>query len=383
MEICYSMFNAPFTTMLSFSTLLVFITIALCYLFKLQWQRHLTTIFSPLGDQWRKIKRVMVREIHRWLHEKRFEEADDLVRYILNQWKNGDEGGLVDLRLVAQHNCCNVSRKLIFNRRYLGEGKADGGPGFEEEEYVDVIFACVIHIYSFCISDYLPFLRYLNLVLEKYKNPIIDGRIQQWRVGNKHEPQDLLDVLVSLTDDDDAPLLSANEIKAEVNVHLSYSFAEMLNNPKMLKKAKEELDNVVGKDRLVQESDFPQLNRIKACAREAFRLHPIVPFSPPHVISKLTFKFKLEHHLQDCNKGKVVLAGPDLRLFTFSRGRRGCPGVLLGSLMTIMMFARLLQGFNRNIPTNLETIDLCQGRGVPFLAKPLLAVAKLKLKYSD
>ncbi|MFQ6663186.1 hypothetical protein Gotur_030797 [Gossypium turneri] len=89
---------------------------------------HLTTIFSPLGDQRRKMKRVMVREMlsqekHRWLHEKRVEEADNLVRYILNQWKNGDEGGLVDLRLVAQHYCCNVKRKLIFNRRYLGEGK--------------------------------------------------------------------------------------------------------------------------------------------------------------------------------------------------------------------------------------------------------------------
>ncbi|PPD67679.1 hypothetical protein GOBAR_DD35443 [Gossypium barbadense] len=133
----------------------------------------------------------------------------------------------------------------------------------------------------------------------------------------------------------------------------------------MLKKAKEELDNVVGKDRLVQESDFPQLNRIKACAREAFRLHPIVPFSPPHV------------SVTDTTVGHYFIPkGPDLRLFTFSRGRRGCPGVLLGSLMTIMMFARLLQGFNRNIPTNLETIDLCQGRGVPFLAKPLLAVAK-------
>ncbi|MBA0754866.1 hypothetical protein Gogos_020403, partial [Gossypium gossypioides] len=151
----------------------------------------------------------------------------------LNQWKNGDEGGLVDLGLVAQHYCCNVTRKLIFNRRHLGEGKADGGPGFEEEEYVDAIFALVIHLYSFCISDYLTFLRYLDRkghekivedatsVLEKYNNPIIYDRIQQWRDGKKHEPQDLLDVFVSLTDDDDAPLLSADEIKAQVNVRLS------------------------------------------------------------------------------------------------------------------------------------------------------------------
>ncbi|MBA0633606.1 hypothetical protein Godav_025750 [Gossypium davidsonii] len=132
---------------------------------------HLTTIFSPLGDQRRKMKRVMVREMlsqekHRWLHEKRVEEVDNLMHYILSQWENGDDDGLVDLRL--------------------------------EEEYVDAIFACVILLYSFCIFNYLPFLRYLDLeghekivedatsVLEKYNNPIIDYRIQEWIDGKKH-----------------------------------------------------------------------------------------------------------------------------------------------------------------------------------------------------
>ncbi|MBA0804647.1 hypothetical protein Gohar_004219 [Gossypium harknessii] len=57
----------------------------------------------------------MVPEKHRWLHEKRVEEVDNLMHYILSQWENGDDGGLVDLRLVAQHYCRNMTRKLIFN----------------------------------------------------------------------------------------------------------------------------------------------------------------------------------------------------------------------------------------------------------------------------
>ncbi|MBA0704754.1 hypothetical protein Golax_016993 [Gossypium laxum] len=65
--------------------------------------------------------------------------------------------------------------------------------------------------------------------------------------------------------------------------NLEWALAGMLNNPETLQKARDELDTVVGKDRLVQESDFPQLNYIKACAREAFRLHPIAQFNPPHV----------------------------------------------------------------------------------------------------
>ena len=62
-----------------------------------------------------------------------------------------------------------------------------------------------------------------------------------------------------------------------------WAIAEMINQPEILRKAVEELESVVGKERLVQESDFSQLNYVKACAREAFRLHPIAPFNVPHV----------------------------------------------------------------------------------------------------
>lgn len=40
---------------------------------------------------------------------------------------------------------------------------------------------------------------------------------------------------------------------------------------------------VVCMERLVLESDLSQLNYVKACAREAFRLHPIAPSNVPHV----------------------------------------------------------------------------------------------------
>ncbi|KAL4379627.1 hypothetical protein GQ457_02G005130 [Hibiscus cannabinus] len=376
---------------------------------------HLGPLFAPSGDQ-RKVERT-----------------DNLVRYVHNQCKNSDEGGLVNLRVAARHYCGNVMRKLVFNQRYFGEGKADGGPGFEEEEYIEAIFTSLAYVYSFCISDYLPFLRDLDLeghekimkeatrVMDKYHDPIIQDRIRKWRDGEIDEPQDLLDVLVSLTDDNGISLLSTNEIKVQISEimiaavdnpsnALEWALAEMLNKPEMIRKVIDELDNIVGKDRLVQESDFLLLNYVKACAREAFRLHPISPFIPPHVsVADTTvgdyfipkgsyvvlsreglgrnpkvwddpFEFKPERHLQDCKEGEeVVLTEPELRFVSFSRGRRGCPGVVLGSSMTTMLFARLLQGFHWSIPSNQGAIDLSQGKRDSFLAKPLLAVAKPRL----
>lgn len=65
--------------------------------------------------------------------------------------------------------------------------------------------------------------------------------------------------------------------------NMEWTLGEMLKNPEILRKALKELDEVVGKDRLVQESDIRNLNYLKACCRETFRIHPSAHYVPPHV----------------------------------------------------------------------------------------------------
>ncbi|MFS7939012.1 putative phenylalanine N-monooxygenase [Helianthus anomalus] len=64
---------------------------------------------------------------------------------------------------------------------------------------------------------------------------------------------------------------------------VQWTLGEMINEPMILKRAVEELDNVVGRERLVEDRDIPQLNYLKECIEKAFRLHPFVPFLPSHV----------------------------------------------------------------------------------------------------
>ncbi|KAG6482698.1 hypothetical protein ZIOFF_059335 [Zingiber officinale] len=128
----------------------------------------------------------------------------------------------------------------------------------------------------------------------KYHDPIIDERIEKWRSGEKKEVEDLLDVMISLTNDSGKPILSTEEIKAQCAEFIyaavdnpsntaEWLLAHLLEQPDIMRKAVEELDRVVGKERLVVESDFARLPYVKACAREALRLHPIAPFNLPHV----------------------------------------------------------------------------------------------------
>lgn len=157
---------------------------------------------------------------------------------------------------------------------------------------------------------------------------------------------------------------------------VEWTMAELMSQPELLQKAMEEMDSVVGKDRLVEESDMPNLHFLKACAKESFRLHPISRFIPTHLAMDDTtvagyFIPKGSHmHLsrlgvgrspqvwdnpmvynpeRQMNKGSSslqVLTEPNTRFISFGLGRRGCVAGNLGSLMTMMLLARLVQVFD-------------------------------------
>ncbi|KAK8508701.1 hypothetical protein V6N11_037656 [Hibiscus sabdariffa] len=396
----------------------------------------LSMALVPWGDQWKKMRKVVACNVINparlsWLLHKRTQEADNLVKFIYNQCINNQNHGVINVRAATRQYTGNVIRRMMFNRRYFGKGREDGGPGKEEEEHVESLFTLLQHLNSFILSDYVPWLRPLDLeghekivseairIINGYHDPIVDERIREWRQGKKKEPEDLLDAFILAKDSNRKPALSVEEIKAQVT-ELSlatvdnpsnaaeWAMAEMLNKPEILQKATEEIDGVVGKNRLVQETDIPKLNYIKCCAREAFRLHPVAPFNMPHVSnSDVTvagyfipkgshvligrrgmdpniwdepLEFKPERHLKDgWGSGGVELVENELRFISFGVGRRGCIGVGLGSAVTIMLFARLIQGFTWDVPPNETKVDLSESRDDLSLAKPLHALAKPRL----
>ncbi|XP_058782059.1 isoleucine N-monooxygenase 2-like [Vicia villosa] len=394
---------------------------------------YLTSALVPFGEQWRKMKKIIANDLlspfrHQWLQDKRNEEADNLMFYVYNKCNNGE---LVNVRIATQHYCGNVFRKMFFNTRYFGNGMNNGGPGLEEIEHVDAAFALLKHVYAFSASDYIPWLGLLDLeghkgkvnnamkIMNKYHDCLIEERIKQWNDGSKNVEEDLLDVMISLKDVNNNPLLTTKEIKAQIielmmamidnpSNAVELILAEMLNQPDLLEKAIEELDNIVGKDRLVQEFDIPKLKFLKACAREAFRLHPVTPFSVPHVSMNDTivgnflipkgshvlfgrtgvginpkvwtepYKFQPERHLKN-DKSDISLTEPNLKFISFSAGRRGCPGVILGTTMTILLLARMLHGFTWSAYPNISKFNLAEAKGVMFLDEPLMIVAKPRL----
>ena len=58
--------------------------------------------------------------------------------------------------------------------------------------------------------------------------------------------------------------------------------AELLNNPQKLLKVKEELQNVLGRDEIFEETHISKLPFLRAVLKETLCLHPPAPFLMPH-----------------------------------------------------------------------------------------------------
>ncbi|PWA35866.1 cytochrome P450 93A3 [Artemisia annua] len=115
-----------------------------------------------------------------------------------------------------------------------------------------------------------------------------DERMQ--RSGS--QGKDLLSILLDITEAESMDIdLTRENIKAfilnifvagtdNVAITTEWAIAELINHPNIMKKAKEEIDQVVGKTRLLQESDVPNLPYLQAIIKETLRLHPPVPMIP-------------------------------------------------------------------------------------------------------
>ncbi|KAL0539801.1 hypothetical protein IC582_024022 [Cucumis melo] len=386
---------------------------------------YLSTVLSPMGEQWKKMRKILVSQVLNppTLHQmvgQRTDEADILLRYIFGLTRNGEA---INIRSIVRHYCGTVIRRMIFSRRYYGKGREDGGPSLEEEDHNQALLSILRHVNAFSISEFIPLLKKFDLdghekivkrdlkVIRNNDEPIIEERVQDWRDGKKKKAEDILDILISLKNENGKSLLSIEEIKAQVtdlqlasidnpSNAVEWALAELLNQPKIIQKAVEELDKVIGRDRLVQECDIPNLMYLTACIRESFRLHPFSPFNVPHVSNSDVFvagyfiprgsqvllsrlglgrnpriwedpmRFDPERHLKD-GTIKFGISEPSLRFITFTRGRRGCIGTSLGTNITMMLFARLLQGFSWSLPPETPEINYYSRTDELSLPKPL------------
>ncbi|XP_039114632.1 p-coumarate 3-hydroxylase [Dioscorea cayenensis subsp. rotundata] len=195
-------------------------------------------------------------------------------------------------------------------------------------------------------------------------------------------------------------------------ITVEWAMAELVKHPRVQQKAQEELDRVVGRDRIITEADFANLPYLNCLVKEALRLHPPTPLMLPHKANtnvKLAgydipkgsnvhvnvwaiardpqvWKEPLEFRPERFQEEDIDIKGHDFRVLPFGAGRRVCPGAQLGIYLVESMLGHLLHQFKWDLPEGMkpEDVDMTENPGmVTFMHTPLQAVATPRLDCVD
>lgn len=176
--------------------------------------------------------------------------------------------------------------------------------------------------------------------------------------------------------------------------------SELLRQPSVLKKLKNEVCEVMGDKRDITASDLEKMHYLKAVMMETLRCHPPIPLLVPRVakedveimgydIAAGTRVFINARAIgRDPNSweepetfyperflnSEVDYKGLDFELIPFGAGRRGCPGVAFAMATNEFVLANLVRRFEWKLPDECKELDMRERPGLAIRrAVPLLA----------
>ncbi|KAH7415801.1 hypothetical protein KP509_14G061600 [Ceratopteris richardii] len=373
--------------------------------------------FSSPGPYWRLMRQICVTEFFsnkrlEYFHYIRWEELGSMMRSVL-----AAAGTPVPVLKTVQINNNNVISRMIIGKR-MDECQGEGGA----DNVVSIIVDMISILGGFNPGDYISWLASTDLLglLKKARKvqhrsvvvfqDLINGRRAIRAPGSP--PKDFLDLLLDAAEDTKhqelkledrhirAILMDMYAAGTDTSASTTeWAMSELLANPETLQKAQEELDRVIGRERVVQESDIPNLPYLKGVIYEAMRLHPAAPLLAPHYamedceisgfhvaagtvlyvdawaigkdekVWSEPFRFRPER-FQDSN---IDVLGQHFGLIPFGSGRRICPGWRLGLLNVEIVLASLLHGFDWSVaekPDMDEKFSIIMSRKNKLVATP-------------
>ncbi|CAL1410905.1 unnamed protein product [Linum trigynum] len=398
--------------------------------------------FSPYGEYWRQMRKITALELLSnrrldLLKHVRTSEVKAALKVLYTLWEknNSRTGGG---KVCAQMNKwfgdmnLNVILGMVAGKRYFGSVAVEDE---KQAERCRKLMRDFFHYAGQLVArDLFPFLGFLDIgghekTMKKLSddlNRLADEWIEEHRSkkettsSDDEQQQDFIDVLLSVLKDVDLNGYDLDTVcKSTVmtlivggtdttTVTLTWALSLLMNNPSTLTKAQEELDAIVGKDRLVNESDIAKLPYFQAILKEAMRLYPAGPIGGPREFSKdctvagyhvpagtrlivnlyklqtdpkvwsNPMEFKPERFLTAPYKDLDV-KGQHFELIPFGAGRRSCPGINFGIQMTELALASFLQAFEISTPSG-EPVDMTAASGLTVSrATPLEVLVKPRL----
>ncbi|KAJ3685548.1 hypothetical protein LUZ61_014712 [Rhynchospora tenuis] len=364
-------------------------------------------IFSNYGPLWRHLRKTVTVQIlsnHRLLlsTSARNDEARYLVhRLFVGSADDKSAFNKVNVKAIAFEFVLNVVMGMIAGKRYYGEEAKD----WEEARQFRQVIEDVSTLASGSrLKDFFPCLRFVDFAsvrrrikaAVKKRNEFSQMLIDEIRTGvdaqkkktligdmlglQHREPGEYTDALIrSLS----LSLLQAGTDTSSNTIEWAMSL--LLNNPHALAKARNEIAMVVGRDRLVEESDVPNLPFLQAIISETLRLYPVVPLDVPHESAtecfiggyKIPRGTMLQINIYAIHRDPSIWKDPTefrperfenekderLWLLPFGMGRRKCPGEGLAIRMIALALGTMIQCFEWE-RIGAKEVDMTEGAGI-------------------
>ncbi|TYH23002.1 hypothetical protein ES288_A04G174800v1 [Gossypium darwinii] len=371
--------------------------------------------FAPYGPYWRNMRKLAIvellssRRLELLKHVRDINEIGSFIKELYEQSVKNGGVALLEMKERIGDLATNIIVRMVAGKIYHGTSE-------ESRRFQKALSDFFYLAGLFLVSDTIPSLGWLDIVmgnigkikrtakeldfaLESWVNEHRERRLHRGIEGN----QDFIDVMLSIMDENNVPTQEADvTVKAncltlalggiDTNVAtLSWAISLLLNNRHVLKRAQEELDIHVGKQRQVEESDIANLVYLQAIIKETMRLYPATPvsvareatddctvagFHIPAGTQLLLDLWKLhrdpgiwlkpldflpERFLSD--HANIDVRGQDFELIPFGAGRRICPGITFALHFQHLALARLLHGFEWGAVSD-KGVDMSERPGI-------------------
>ncbi|KAJ8544881.1 hypothetical protein K7X08_017464 [Anisodus acutangulus] len=379
-----------------------------------------SVVWLPVNSsRWRTLRKIMNSHIFSGSkldanEHVRTKKIQELIDYCHNSSKVGEA---VNIGRATFRTSLNLLSNTIFSIDLsLTDQFSDSAK--------ELIWNIMVEVGKPNLVDYFPFLKmidpqgirrratdYFTKILDLMSG-LIDERLKERKLG-KHADVDVLDALLNISQDSPEEI-DKNQIEQlcldlfvagtdTTSNTLEWAMAELLKNPHTLKKAQQELAQVIGRGKLIKEVDVAQLPYLRCIMKETFRIHPQAPFLIPrkaeedvelygYIVPKDSqvlvnvwaigrdpslWEDPLDFKPERFWESEIDVRGQDFELIPFGAGRRICPGLPLAIRMVPVALGSLLNTFNWKLHGGIapKDLDMEEKFGITVAkAQPLLAI---------
>ncbi|MCD7464690.1 hypothetical protein HAX54_053237 [Datura stramonium] len=362
-------------------------------------QRDLS--FGKYGPYWRNMRKLCKLELLSTpkinsFQAMRKQEVANFMTFIHQAASSGVEVNISDKLATLG---ANMACLMVFGKKYMDDE-------FDERGFKDVIQEALVIVATPNIGDFFPFLDKFDLqglvprmkelakIFDEFLERVIDEHVQDSK--EEKQTKNFVDTMMNIMQSGEAEFeFDRRHVKAMLlnmliasmdtsTTTIDWIFSELLRHPKVMNKLQQELEQVIGTNRMMEESDLEKLEYLDMVIKEGFRLHPVAPLLIPHEsIEDCTVdgfdiprgsrifvniwaigrdpdvwpepeKFIPERFVGS----NIDLHGCDFQLLPFGSGRRSCPGLQLGLTIVRLVLAQLVHCFDWELPNGMMPNDL-------------------------